>query len=218
LAQNAGDLLFISLAGGDLGGLFLEQGDYEKAQPLLDQALEIDERLQFRFGLASALISSGALYLHQGDYIRAEQFFEKSVSVSRDLGLNWQVSFNSFLFGLIALLRNDYSSAMLRFQEYFHAARVFGEEEILCRFLIGMSAVAGGINHPERCARLSGAAQVIIETSDFRMHQFDRAEFDRHIQIARDQLGNATFEMLSNEGRTMTIEQAIELATKTKID
>jgi non-specific serine/threonine protein kinase len=217
LAQNAGDLLFISLAGGNLGDLFLEQGDYEKAQPLLDQALEIDERLQFRFGLASALISSGVLYLHQGDYVRAEQFFEKSTSVSRDLGLKWQLSFNSFLFGLIALLRNDYLPATSWFREYFETGRVFEEEASLCRFLMGMSAVAGGINHPDRCAKLLGAAQAIIETSDFRMHQFDRAEFDRHIQIARGQLGEVTFDMHSNEGRTMTREQAIQFAMETKL-
>jgi len=80
-----------------------------------------------------------------------------------------------------------------------------------------MSAVAGGTNQPKRCGKLFGAVQLIIEsTSDFRIDQFDRAEFDRHIQIARDQLGNVTFEALSKEGSTMKIGQAIELATETK--
>jgi hypothetical protein len=49
------------------------------------------------------------------------------------------------------------------------------------------------------------------------MHQFDRAEFERHIQIARSQLGETTFDTLSNEGRTMTTEQAVRFAKATKI-
>jgi hypothetical protein len=94
------------------------------------------------------------------------------------------------------------------------------EEKIsLCSFLIGFSAIAGGTKQSERCARLCGAAQSAIDsTSDYRMNPFDRAEFDRHIQIARDQLGNAIFDLLFNEGRMLTMEQAIELATKTTID
>ena len=215
MAQSIGDLLLISLASGTLGYWFAyEQGNYEKAQPLLDQQLEIHERLQFRFGLAGSLINSGGLYLHRGDYIQAEQLFERSMKVSRDLGLMGQASLNIFLFGLIALYRNDYSSATQRFREFFETARVFEEEPSVCRFLMGMSAVAAGTNEPERCAKLFGAAQTVMEASSFRMNQFDRAEFDRHLQIARDQLGQATFDTHSNAGRAMTREQAIELATK----
>ena len=46
----------------------------------------------------------------------------------------------------------------------------------------------------------------------FRYDPKDRAEFDRHIQMARDQLGNARFESLVAEGRAMAMEQAIAYA------
>jgi hypothetical protein len=82
-----------------------------------------------------------------------------------------------------------------------------------------MSAVAGGTNQPERCAKLFGAAQCAIESiPGSEIDPIDRAELDRHIQIALGELGQETFEILSNEGRMLTIEQAIELATKTKIN
>ena len=38
-----------------------------------------------------------------------------------------------------------------------------------------------------------------------RTPTLDRAEFDRHIQIAREQLGEAAFEMLPAEGRALTL-------------
>jgi hypothetical protein len=52
----------------------------------------------------------------------------------------------------------------------------------------------------------------MLETTNARILPFDQAEFDRHIQIAREQLGEAAFEALAAEGRAMTFEQAIELA------
>ena len=219
LSQRAGDLLVISLSGANMAGLFLEQGNYEKARPLLDQALNINEKLQFRFGLRGTWINFAELYRREGDYLRAEQCIEKSMSISRDLGLHEQIGYNVYFMGLLALHRNDYSSAVVHFIEYFDLDHVFEEKISLCRFIMSMSAVAGGTDQPERCAKLFGAAQMVLENiSDFRVDPFDRAEFDRHIQIARGQLGNETFEIISNEGRVLPMEQAIELATKTKID
>ncbi|HSB02051.1 MAG TPA: hypothetical protein VLE49_15485 [Anaerolineales bacterium] len=38
------------------------------------------------------------------------------------------------------------------------------------------------------------------------------AEFDRHIRVAVDQLGQASFATLETEGRALTMEQAVEYA------
>ncbi len=219
LSQRAGDLLVISISGTNLAGLFLEQGNYEKARTLLNQALDINEKLQFRFGLRSTWIALAELYRRESDYARAEQCVKKSMSIARDLGLHDQIGYNIYFMGLLDLHRNDYSSAIVHFIEYFDLDRVVEEKISLCRFITGMSAVAGGTDQPERCAKLFGAAQMALEsTPDFRLDPFDRAEFDRHIQIARGQLGNEMFEILSNEGCILAMEQTIELAKQTKID
>jgi hypothetical protein len=68
------------------------------------------------------------------------------------------------------------------------------------------------MNQPERAARLSGMAGAILEMTSFQYAPIDRAAFDRHIQMARDQLGEARFEALASEGRAMPMEQAIEYA------
>jgi predicted ATPase/DNA-binding SARP family transcriptional activator len=219
LAENAGDLLFIALACGNLSDLYLQQGNLEKARPLLERQLEISGKLQFQFGLAPAWVSMCELCRQDGDYAQAEQWLNKSMSVSRDLGLKEQIAVNLYLYGLLALHRNDYPAATKHFREYFDFQRAFDEKISHYRFLTGMSAVAGGMIQAEHSAKLFGAAQSVIDSmSGYRMSPFDRAEFDRHIQIARGELGNETFELLANEGRRLTTEQAIALATKTKID
>ena len=81
-----------------------------------------------------------------------------------------------------------------------------------CDHFVALAAIAAGTNQPERAAKLSGAAQAILDTSDYQILPFDRAEFDRHIHIAREQIGEAPFEALVAEGRAMTIEQAVAYA------
>lgn len=219
LARRTDDLLLIAIGAGNLGDLFLEQGNYEKARPLFDEELEVNEKLQFRFGLAHTWISFGDLHRRVGDYVKAEQCLEKSMKVSRDLGMRERMSYNLYLLGLLALHQNNYSSASVRFSEYFNLSRVLEEKISVCRFLTSMSAIAAGKDQPELCAKLFGAAQMMLEsTSDFRIDPFDRTEFDRHIQVARNLLDSTTFEALASEGRTMSMEQAIESAMKTKIE
>jgi hypothetical protein len=141
------------------------------------------------------------------------------MSVSRDLGLKEQIAFNLYLYGLLALHRNDYPAAIKHFREYFEFHRAHEEKISLCRFLNGISAIAGGTDQPGCCAKLYGAAQCVMESiPGFQIDPIDRAELDRHIQIARAELGDETFEILSNEGRMLTVEQAIEVAAKTRIN
>jgi hypothetical protein len=41
---------------------------------------------------------------------------------------------------------------------------------------------------------------------------FDRIELDRHIQIAREQLGKTNFETFTAEGCAMTVDEAVAFA------
>jgi predicted ATPase/class 3 adenylate cyclase len=212
LSRRIHDLFMIGIAAGSLAYLFVDQGNYEKAHPLYEEQLQINEKLQFRLGIGAALFGLGDLYRHQRDYVRADQHLRKSLSISRDLGLQGNTSFTLYLLSMLALHQNDYSAAGWRFREFFDFARVREEKINICRFLTGISAVAGATNRPEHCAKLYGAAQAALQASKFRMDPFDRAEFDRHIQIASEQLGDTRFEAEVAEGHAMTMEHAIQYA------
>jgi hypothetical protein len=86
-------------------------------------------------------------------------------------------------------------------------ARKSGEMDGLLAALTGLAAAAAGRHQPERSARLDGAAQSIGETAHVIL--IDRAPFDPHIQIAREQLGQEIFSALQAEGRAMSRERAV---------
>ena len=212
LFHELGDPWGMARSAQRLGQLFLKQGSYEKARLYFEQHLKLDEGLHFKQGIAVALSNLGNLYCHQRAYDQAEQYYEKSLAMCREYSLKINRGYNLYSLGMLALHRNNYPLAMQLFTDSFNSARGFAEKISACDLLTGSTAVAAGTNQPERAAKLYGAAQAILETTDYSFPTFDRAEFDRHIQIARDQLGEARFEALAAEGRAMTMEQAVAYA------
>jgi len=72
--------------------------------------------------------------------------------------------------------------------------------------------VAAGLHQPERAAELYGAAQARLMTAPDRTPPLDRVEFERHLQLAREQLGEERFHAMHIEGCAMSMEQAIDVA------
>ncbi len=86
----------------------------------------------------------------------------------------------------------------------------------MLNLLSGLAAIAGATNQFERSAKLSGAAQAILDETGYKYRPFLRAIFDRHIQVARDGLGQTAFEAFASEGRAMTMDQAVTYALETQ--
>jgi tetratricopeptide (TPR) repeat protein len=215
ISHQSSDLIIIARIARYLGNLYLRQGNYEKARLCFEEHLRIDTELKFWDGIGHAYGELGNLYRYQGEYDQAEQYYLDSLRVHYEHGLEPDIQYTQCLV-LTALHRNDYPSASQRIFDYYDLARKVDEKISACGLLIGLAAIAAGLNQPERAARLSGMAQAILETTGFRYEPMDRAEFDRHIQIARDQLGVIRFETLASEGYAISMEQAVEYAIRSQ--
>ena len=208
--RQLGDLLFIARVSIFLGYLYLKQEDYEKAYMFFKQHLEIDTELQFWDGIASGWFNLGNLYRQQGKYDQASQSFEQSVIIGSEHGIN--VYDSLYHSGLLALYCGNYDLAFQRFSQTLSLARKSGKRTGASILLMGWAAASCELGQPQRAARLYCAARTMIETFGDRCPPNDRAEFEHHIQIAREQLGAPLFEALQAEGGAMTTEQAIEYA------
>jgi len=218
LYRQVGDLWGMGRASQLLGQFFLKQGNFEKARLYFEQHLMLDESIQFKEGNVIALSNLGHLYRRQGDFDQAEKYYEKSLSMCQEYSLKIDRGYNLYSFGILALHRNNYTRAQQLFTEYFKSSYQFGEKIITSDFLNGAAAIAAGTDNPECAARLHGAAQALLETIDYRIPPFDLAEFDRHIRLAREQLGDTRFEAFAAEGYDMTMEQAIAYALEKSDD
>ena len=74
------------------------------------------------------------------------------------------------------------------------------------------ASLATAQNQMERAARLFGAADNLYTLLRFEMPPAERAEHDRAVATARAELGEEAFAAAWEEGKKMTMEQAVEYA------
>jgi hypothetical protein len=113
---------------------------------------------------------------------------------------------------MVALYQNDFGAATRHFLDYFKLTGKPLNNITICDFLISAAAITAGRNQPERAAKLYGAAQAFFERTGYVIQPFDQTEFDLHLQIARNQLGDARFEELAAEGASLALEDAVAAA------
>jgi predicted ATPase/transcriptional regulator with XRE-family HTH domain len=212
LYHQVEDLMGIARVSWNLGKLYLKLGNFERAQFYLEQDLRIDEMLQFKIGTEVALGWLGNLNRFQGKYEEAEIFYKRSLALCDEYGLKGDMGSNLFCLGMLALHQNNYFLARQYFIDYYNLVSKVYEKGSTLDLLIGLAAVAGGTSQPERAAKLHGASQTVLETIHFSYMPFDRIELDRHIQIAREQLGKTNFETFTAEGCAMTVDEAVAFA------
>ncbi len=146
-------------------------------------------------------------------YEQAQIFYERSLWMCRTYDVG-DCGYNLYALGMLALHREDYHLAKKFFRDYYVSSREIAELKVTFVFLTAWAAIAAATNEPERAARLSGAAMSLSHTIKRPISPFDQAEFDRHIRMARRQLGEVAFNTLQSEGQAMTPTQAIDYATE----
>ena len=194
-----------------IGRIYLDQGKFKKARFCFEQQMTLDQSLRNISGIIYGLSDIGHLYLYQGDADKAEAYYQRSLATCRQYGLEPDRAVLFFL-GMLSLHQNDFRAALRRFIDLYKSAEASDKKRDVLNLLSGLAAIAGGTNQFERSAILSGAAQAILDEIDYKYPGFFRAVFDRHIQVARHQLGETAFKALASEGRAMTMEQAIAYA------
>ncbi|MDE2126080.1 MAG: tetratricopeptide repeat protein [Armatimonadetes bacterium] len=118
------------------------QGDYDSAQRLASQSLEIKRAMGDRQGIASSLNSLATLALSRSDYDAARPWYEESLDIERSLGNRQGVT--ACLIGLanIAVEQGDTAQARRLYQESLNIKQEFGDRRGIAASLVGLAKVA----------------------------------------------------------------------------
>jgi len=131
----------------------------------------------------------------------------------RRLGNDLRLAVPLGYLGYLAPRRGDYATARSLFEESLMLWQgAHTHQWGIAWRLEGFAALAVLEGDPERAVRLFGAAEVVLESTNERLDWIDRLGYDQYVATAREQLGEAAFAKAWAEGRTMTMEQAIECA------
>jgi hypothetical protein len=115
---------------------------------------------------------------------------------------------------MVAADRGDFARALDLLRESLALRQELGDRRTLPDNLEELADAFGAQQHPERAARLLGAAEALREVIHMPVRSSDQSDYQRIVGIARAQLDEATFAAAWAEGRAMTPEQAIDFALK----
>ena len=211
ISRELGDRMGIARSLHSLGIVACAQVDFASGRALFEESLAISRELGDRIGIAHSLYDLGNVAFEQGDYpARRGAVRGEPGDPARTGRAEWhRPSLHDV--GHVAFEQADYPAARKLFEEGLVIRRELGDRAGIAYSLEALAAVVAALGGSLRAARIWGAAERLRD--DIGSPLLERPRYDRRVAVARGALGDdAAFDCAWQEGRTLTLEQAIALA------
>lgn len=195
------------------GILAMAEGDIERAAPPLADSLAIFREIGDRWWTVESLSFLGHLAVMRGDFEAASALQLESLAVGRETGNPNNISTALRNLAHLALRRGDDRQAAAYFSESLALYQGATARAILTECVDGLARVASAQRLHERAARLFGAAESSLEALGGPLPMWaDVSERGGYVARTRAGLSNEAFCAAFDEGRAMTLDQAVEYA------
>jgi len=178
LALRAGDALLEGYAWMGLGLVALSGEDFERAVSCMEKALPLFQRSEELTLISVTHVWLGSALLSRNDQECAVSMFEEGLSLARRMGDRPAAYIALYNLAQVNLAREDYDRAAAIFKEGITLSEQMRDQANLAYFLEGLAVVAGKREEAERSARLSGAAEGLLEAvgaAVYNYYQPDRS-------------------------------------------
>jgi predicted ATPase/DNA-binding winged helix-turn-helix (wHTH) protein len=212
ISRELGDRRETANALSNLGNAAQYGGDSAAARVLHEESLAIRRELGHRWGVAASLTNLAVAARDQGDYANARALSEESLAICRELGERQGTAGCLGEIGLILCDQHDYPAAQALLKESLTIFLELGDQRNIAEALEGL-AYAFWLDRSGRAALLWGAAERLREAIGAPLKPNDRSRAERQVAAARTALGDdAAFNLAWQEGRAMTLDQAVQYA------
>jgi non-specific serine/threonine protein kinase len=211
--REAGDAPLTIFSSLNLAIVAMMQGEFAAARASAEGALTEAERTGLDDIAASALLFLGEVARLQERWTDARTCHERALATYRRLGRRALVGITLNNLGATHCETGARETARSCYREAIAVVRELGTTDDIALALDGMGAVAAMSGAWERAALLAGAAEALRESIGSTLEPGDRAFRDRYLAKVREQLDGTRFEAALVEGRAMTLERAVALAT-----
>ena len=144
------------------------------------------------------------------DYEHARDLFEKALVLSREVKSKRSIAYSLSGLAQVAMLEGNLERAKAFFSESFALERELGEKYTMSRDLVGLAWVATRSKQFERAARLLGISDHLSEMIGTHREKNLTGHYDKVVKEARAALGDDAYRKAWEEGRSMSLEEALE--------
>ena len=213
LARASGDLLVLRNALTGLGMALLAEGHYVEAVSSLEEALKAGMTLGKTWHAATSFLNLGIAVMHIGDFGRATALFNEAAFRYRDQGDEVFGARVQQQLGYIALEQGDVVRARMLFTRSLEVFVAHGEQTGIADALESMAAMCAAAGHARQAVQLVGTAASLHERLGMPPTPYLRSIWHPFVTSATERLSAAECESAREEGRAMSLEQAIAIAS-----
>jgi predicted ATPase/class 3 adenylate cyclase len=187
------------------------EGDFDGAVALLQHGLSMFQDLGIRRGVADSLWLLAIVARLEGDTVTARARVEESLRLHREVGDRFGVTDALHVLGRIALAEGDLATAASSYLEALENDELVGNRTGMGIVLDNLAAKASAEGRDLRAVRLAGASDAIKEAAGGHAPP-PFIDLSDPRDAAREALGDATVKAAWEEGRAMSLEQALAYA------
>ena len=219
IKRELGDRRGVAGSLNNLGNVALDRCDFVSARALYEECVAIMRELGDRGDMATSLDNLGIVFYEEGDYVSARKLLGESLAIMRELGDRAGIATSLNNLGNVACEQGDFAAARALHEEGLAIDRELVDRWGTAFALEGLAAVVAALGISARAARLWGAAERLREEIGSPLPPNDRRRYVRRVAATRATLGDdAAFDRAWQEGRALTIEQAIALALSETVE
>jgi tetratricopeptide (TPR) repeat protein len=189
----------------------LSKQDYESALAYAEEAIELTTKGGYRWGNSMTVFGLGFMARSLGDFEQARSRFRASLPVFIELGDKHRINMVQSELAHIERLQGHYQQASELYRETILEWQRLGHRAAIAHQLECFGFIAKAQGEVERTVRLFGAAEALREKINIAMTPQERDEYERAIADLKSNLDEKQYTSLWAEGRSMTMEQAIQI-------
>jgi non-specific serine/threonine protein kinase len=165
-----------------------------------------------QWALALALSNVGRVASMSGNLDEAYTRFVEAAALFQQIRDRAMYNGTHSEIGHVYRKQGHYPEALTVYRQTIHAWQELGQYAAVAHELECFAFIAGASGQNERTAKLFGAAEALRQSINSSMTPMERPEYDQAVAQLREQMGEATFKSTWEQGRTLTMETAIQFA------
>ena len=198
----------------------LQRTNISAARQFLEEGVALARRVGDKNVLSDGLRELGSVYSAEGDLTMAVRVAEEALAEARAIGSIYSVFLALLQLAVISCLQNDSAKAKDYCFELWSIGRDTGSPFAAVFALMAFGLAASFGEEPGKGVRLLVATEMLLRQSGMKLTGGEGGPFvmvyEQALEKARSQLNPADFEAAQEEGRGLTLKQAIALATESE--
>jgi non-specific serine/threonine protein kinase len=202
----------VAYALDSLAYLAIEQGEYREAEARAREAVDLLRARDSREGLCFSLIHLAIAVRWRGEWAAAHELHEQSLVIARELGTPWEIGTALREIGLAECDEGHPDLALKHLAEAMTILHGLGDRPGVIESLEALAGIAAATAAPRRAARLWGAAHALQQAMGGARSDHQKIIYERQVQPVRATLTAEAFDQACDEGRAMSLDDAVRYA------